>query len=90
MVLHTPAILFGSCQQITLFVEIFRIWQNMLSILNYFCTITIRTVVLISPVRKEESPMSKDELIQKINEMLNACNDIPLIHLIYKLLIKSL
>jgi len=34
--------------------------------------------------------MSKDELIPKIIEMLDACNDIPLIHLIYKLLIKSL
>ena len=33
--------------------------------------------------------MTKDELIQKIIDMLNACNDIPLIHLIYKLLDKS-
>lgn len=34
--------------------------------------------------------MTKEELIQKIMEMLNDCNDIPLIHLIYKLLVKSL
>jgi len=34
--------------------------------------------------------MTKEELIPKIIEMLEACNDIPLIHLIYKLLVKSL
>ena len=42
------------------------------------------------PGKKGRSAMSKDELTQKIIEMLNACNDIPLIHLIYKLLVKSL
>lgn len=33
--------------------------------------------------------MTKDEYIQKIVAMLEACNDIPLIDLIYKLLRKS-
>ena len=43
-----------------------------------------------SPGKKGRSPMTKEELIPKIIEMLEVCNDIPLIHLIYKLLVKSL
>lgn len=34
--------------------------------------------------------MSKNEYIEKITVMLEACNDIPLIDLVYKLLTKSL
>ncbi len=34
--------------------------------------------------------MSKNEYIEKIETMLDECNDIPLIDLIYQLLAKSL
>lgn len=34
--------------------------------------------------------MTKDEYIKKINELLEKCNDIPLLDLIVKLLTKSL
>lgn len=33
--------------------------------------------------------MTKEQYIQNIVKMLNECNDIPLINLIYKLLLKS-
>jgi len=33
--------------------------------------------------------MTKEQYIQNIIKMLNECNDIPLINLIYKLLLKS-
>jgi hypothetical protein len=34
--------------------------------------------------------MSKEEIIQKITELLHQCNDVPLLDLILKLLRKSL
>lgn len=34
--------------------------------------------------------MTKEQYIQSIVKLLNECNDIPLINLIYKLLLKSL
>ena len=33
--------------------------------------------------------MSKEEYIKKIAELIERCNDIPLLDLIYKLLLKS-
>lgn len=33
--------------------------------------------------------MSKEEYIQEIAELMEQCNDIPLLDLIYKLLLKS-
>ena len=39
--------------------------------------------------RKERAPVSKEEIIQQIIEAIQKCNDIPLLELIRRLLIKS-
>lgn len=44
-----------------------------------------------SPVeRTGNSPMTKEQHIAEIVELLKACNDIPLLDLIKKLLVKSI
>ncbi len=59
-----------------------------MQIRNLYCSIAFRTHVCVKS-RKERATVSKEEIVQQIIELLQNCNDIPLLEFIRRLLIKS-
>lgn len=59
-----------------------------MQIRNLYSNIVFRNTCLLH-CRKERATVSKEEIIHQIIELLQACNDVPLLEFIRRLLIKS-
>ena len=60
------------------------------TLLKYIASITPEQASEIQDALPKDGKLSKEEYIAKIVVMLRECNDIPLIDLVYRLLLKSI
>jgi hypothetical protein len=60
------------------------------TLLKYIASITPEQASEIQDALPKDGKLSKEEYIAKIIVMLKECNDIPLIDLVYRLLLKSI
>lgn len=67
---------------------IFRIWEKVLHAGRFSPKIDLNERTF--HYERKARPMTKDQYIQKIVDLMNRCNDIPLLDLILRLLSKSL